>query len=375
MASILICLLLLSVAQRIVFALGSLSKRRRPFTTEELPAVQVLVAAHNEEASLPRFLEALDHLDYDPARLSFVLVSDGSTDATVALMEDWCLRRDRAVVIATAHHSGKAAALQTAWENAPGAELTVLYDADVRPNAMRLMAREFSDPSVGAVTGPVLPSNFGANMVARYASLELWVFHQVIQAARDRLGLNPPAVGANSAYRSAALRDIGGFPRHPTCAEDIETCFAIQRRAWRTRFCADACVATEVPQTTAEFWAQRKRWTRGLYQAIWRAPSLSAAFIAMGYADRLIFLAVTGAAALGFVSWGWPPVYFLGPALNVWLALARVRVPSKIRSLCGAVPMFGVDLGVTFYGMLMSLGSLRFRPASRWTRASSRRAT
>jgi cellulose synthase/poly-beta-1,6-N-acetylglucosamine synthase-like glycosyltransferase len=371
MAPILICLLLLTLAQRICFALASLSKRGRPLASGEPPSIQVLVAARNEEASLPRFLEALDHLDYDPARLSFVLVSDGSTDATVALMEDWCRRHDRAVVIALANHSGKAAALQAAWERAPGAELTALYDADAQPapNALRFLAQEFVDSSVGAATGPVLPSNLDVNMVTRYASVELWVFHQVIQAARDRLGLDPPTVGANSMYRSAALQGIGGFPQYETFSEDIEVYFAMQRRAWRTRFCIDACVTTEVPQTILGFWAQRERWTRGLYQAIRRAPRLSAVLIAMGYADRVIFLAVAGAAAWGSISWLWPALYFLGPALNIWLALGRAGVPSKVRFLCGTVPMFAVDLGVTLYGTLKSLHSSRFHPTLRWKKS------
>lgn len=115
---------------------------------------------------------------------------------------------------------GKSAALRRAWENAPGAELTVLFDADVlpAPDGLAKLAAEFSDAKLGAVSGAVEPLNFDPAFAAGYAACELWVFHQVIQTARDRLGLNPPAIGAHRAFRTSALSELpalspaGGFP-------------------------------------------------------------------------------------------------------------------------------------------------------------------
>jgi cellulose synthase/poly-beta-1,6-N-acetylglucosamine synthase-like glycosyltransferase len=368
LSRILIALLLLSLAQRILFALACLLSRRRSTASGRLPEVQILVAARNEEAALPRLLESLDRIDYDPEKLSFVLTSDGSTDRTASLMAAWCSQRPRATAIPLSHHVGKASALQTAFKQAPGAELTAIYDADTQPapNALRVLAEAFADLRVGAATGPVAPSNPAVNMVTRYAALELWVFHQVTQAARDFLSLNPPVIGAQSVYRTAALAGIGGFPQNTGLSEDIETSFALQERGWRTTFRREAVVKTDVPETIGDYCRQRQRWTRGLQQAVWRAPGPSAVFAATGYLDRLVFLCLAVAVAIGAVSWWLPTLYFLGPALNVGLALRCARVPSGFIFFLNCLPMFAVDLGVTVSGTVMSLNPLALNRHTRW---------
>ena len=377
MAEALIALLFVSLTQRLVFSLACLFERRPPDLQAELPTVQVLVAAHDEEAMLPRFLESLNRLDYDPGKLSFVFVSDGSSDATPSLLDAWCRRRGDAVAIQLPQRSGKAAALQAAWNHARGAELTALYDADVQPSpqALRVLAREFADSSVGAATGAVIPSNPDVSMISRYAALELYVFHLVNQAARDRLGMNPHAVGAQSVYRTTALAALGGFPQREALSEDVETSFAIMKNGWRTRFQRNAVVTTDVPSRLADFWLQRERWTCGLYQAMWRAPGLAGIAAAMGYIDRFLFLGLVVAAVLGDASWFWPLVYFVGPALNIVLAVHRASLAfhraggrSKILVMVNALPMFAVDLGVTIFGTLMSLKPSSPSARVRWKR-------
>jgi len=123
----------------------------------------------------------------------------------------------------------------------------------------------------------VIPINAETGIVSRYAALELLVFHHVIQAARDRLGLNPPAIGANSMFRTSALHGIGGFPQN-VLSEDVQTSFLLFQRSWRSRFQARAAVHTTVPCTLAQFWRQRQRWTQGLHQAVSKARGLSAFF-------------------------------------------------------------------------------------------------
>ena len=68
------------------YAIGSL--RRRPARAAgELPAVTVIVAAHNEEQVIERRIENLRALDYPADRLEIIVSSDASTDATEQLAE------------------------------------------------------------------------------------------------------------------------------------------------------------------------------------------------------------------------------------------------------------------------------------------------
>ena len=360
MAAILIALLCCSLIQRIVFTLASLIPRPRRPPMGDLPSIQVFVAARDEEAALPALLGSLERLDYFPEKLSFCLVSDGSVDSTAELFESWCRERPNRRTIRLDRAGGKAAALKTAWEASTGSELTALYDADVQPaaSALRRLAEEFSDARVGAAAGAVMPSNSQVNSIARYAALELYVFHQVIQRARHRLGLNPPTVGANCVYRTAALAEIGGFPQDEL-SEDVATSFDLIARGWRTSFRPDAVVTTNVPTTLDQFWRQRQRWTRGLSRAAGRAPGLSALLVASGYADRLVFLAALVAALSGSLSWFWPFLYFAGPGLNICIALQRAHVSGGILLFVGCLPMFALDVCTTLSGTLASLWASR----------------
>jgi 1,2-diacylglycerol 3-beta-glucosyltransferase len=360
MAALLIGVLCVFVAQRFAFVLAAHLPVRPRVDHAETPSVKVVVAAHNEESTLPVLLRHLDRLDYPPDKLSFVLLSDGSLDRTAAIMSSWCARRERASCLALAQQCGKAAALQQAWQRGPEAELIAVYDADVapRPDCLRILAREFANGSLGAASGSCRPPGKLAGPVARYAALELWVYQMVNQAGRDRLGLNPPVIGANAVYRTAALREIGGFPQGAT-SEDVEASFALTNRGWKTRFLPEATVETAVCETPAGFWRQRLRWTRGLHQAQRHARSLQSLSVMTGYLDRLVFLAAILAALLGRISWFWPALYLSGPLLAVWAGLHRVGQPHKTAYVLGSLPMFLFDLFVTAAATLASLARLR----------------
>jgi cellulose synthase/poly-beta-1,6-N-acetylglucosamine synthase-like glycosyltransferase len=365
-ATALIVLVCLSVLRRIALTVASLLSPRRAPPPDEQPTVRVLVAAHDEGSTLPGLLDCLDVLLYPADRLSFVLVNDGSRDCTPSVLNAWCAKRSRARVIHLQDNVGKAVALEIARQSGQPAELTAVYDADVRPEADALtkLAEQFVDPRMGAAGGSRLPSNANTNLVSRYAGLELYVFDLVIQAARQRLGWNPPAIGANCMYRSVALDQIGGFPPG-AISEDLETSFALLHRGWRTSHRSDAVVTTPVPTTLRGFWRQRQRWTRGMYKAGWRARRLSAVPVAAGYADRLILLAAFVAALLGTISFFWPLLYLLGPCLAILIALRRSGEPVWVWFILACPPMFVVDVSSTLVGTVASLR----KATARWVTA------
>jgi cellulose synthase/poly-beta-1,6-N-acetylglucosamine synthase-like glycosyltransferase len=359
-SALLVGVLCLFVAQRFALIAASLLPPRAREEQGEIPSVTVVVAACNEQASLSELLGRLDRLDYPREKLSFVLVSDGSTDRTAALMSSWCEGRERSSCVDLPRQAGKAAALQLAWERGADTDLIAVYDADAAPRSdcLRILAREFAVGRLGAASGSCRPRGRPSGMVARYASLELWVYQLVNLSGRDRLGLDPPVVGANAVYRTAALREIGGFPPEAV-SEDIEVSLALTNLGWRTRFLQGAVVETHICETLAGFWAQRLRWTRGLHQARRHARSLQSLSVLTGYLDRLVFLAAILAAWLGWISWLWPALYVSGPVLAIWVALGRVGQPHKAAFLLGSLPMFPVDLVATAASTLASLGRMR----------------
>src|SRR5580693_5918717 len=70
--------------------------------------VSVIVAVHNGEALIRKKLNTLLGLDYPPELVDIIVVSDGSTDSTEAIVREFNSRR---VTLLTVRHGGKAAAL------------------------------------------------------------------------------------------------------------------------------------------------------------------------------------------------------------------------------------------------------------------------
>lgn len=131
----------------------------RPVHTAPVtPAITVLIAAHNEERYIADKIESCLHLAYPPERLNLIVVSDGSTDRTAAIVEAYVARYpDRVTLIDLPTRCGKAHALNVAAARASG-EILLLADARQRfdPLVARALAQNFADAEVGAVSGELL---------------------------------------------------------------------------------------------------------------------------------------------------------------------------------------------------------------------------
>jgi glycosyltransferase involved in cell wall biosynthesis len=88
--------------------------------------VSFLIPAHDEERTIGEVLERIDALDLDA---EVVVVDDGSTDGTAAIVERWAAEHESVVLIRQANR-GKGAALRAALPHATG-EIVVIQDADM----------------------------------------------------------------------------------------------------------------------------------------------------------------------------------------------------------------------------------------------------
>src|SRR2546427_6023194 len=77
-------------------ALALFCRRRRP-EPGCLPTLSILIAAHNEEAGIEKKLEQTLTLDYPPDKMEILVLSDGSTDRTDAIVESFADPRVRLV--------------------------------------------------------------------------------------------------------------------------------------------------------------------------------------------------------------------------------------------------------------------------------------
>jgi biofilm PGA synthesis N-glycosyltransferase PgaC len=78
------------------------------------------------------------------------------------------------------------------------------------------------------------------------------------------------AQGAFSLYERDIVRAAGGWP--DGVGEDIVLTWALLAAGHRVGHAEDACLFTTAPRTLAQFMRQRRRWSRGMLEAIRRHP-------------------------------------------------------------------------------------------------------
>ncbi len=117
-----------------------------------VPRVTLIVAAYNEEKCIRSRVENCFSLDYPVEQLEMIIVSDGSTDATPAIVKEYEQRG--IVALFSPPRRGKTSALNRAVARATG-DILVFSDANsmFRQDAIRKLVANFADRTIGGVSG------------------------------------------------------------------------------------------------------------------------------------------------------------------------------------------------------------------------------
>lgn len=374
-ADVLIGILVLFSVRRLLWVVASWLRRRTPTETGRWPEVLIAVAFRNERDSLPRLLSSLDVLNYDTERLSICLVDDASTDAGTSLAVVWARERANVRLIILDENVGKAEALNRALASAAGKpEVMVVYDADQCPcpDSLRRLIEPFADSRTEAVCGYRRPVYRKLNAIVAYACLETWTHQLVNLSAKEALGLDPPTMGGNCAYRRSAVERIGGLPAG-SISEDIEVSLALASSGGRTRFVRDAVADHAVADSFRHYLNQRLRWSRGLMASRRHVRGLEAAFVAAGYLDRVVLLLVAACILGGYLSPWWLLVYFVPAFAAVVTAVVKAR--PELRLVCTVFAMlplmFVVDVFVSVSAVFHGVTGRRIRWMDRRSAGSS----
>jgi cellulose synthase/poly-beta-1,6-N-acetylglucosamine synthase-like glycosyltransferase len=201
---------------------------RPPAGDDILPAVSIVVVAHDEGLRVRGRLENLLSLDYPRARLEIVLGSDGSTDDTVDQAR--AFEKDGVLVAAFPERRGKAAVIDDLVPSCRGA-IVVLADTRQRfePGALRRLVRSFADPEVGAVSGALVLDR-GAAGAPIGAGVGFYWRHE--SALRRAESLVDSTVGATGAFYAIRRRLFAPIPRD-TILDDVLIPMRIVRRGYR----------------------------------------------------------------------------------------------------------------------------------------------
>lgn len=128
------------------------ARLNREVFDDEWPLVSISIAAYNEEAQIRELIKSLLAIDYPRARLQVLIVSDGSTDGTDAIIEEYA--DDGIELLRVPERGGKTKAENAASELLRG-EFIVNTDASTRilPGSLKPLVAAMRDPRVGVASG------------------------------------------------------------------------------------------------------------------------------------------------------------------------------------------------------------------------------
>jgi len=264
-----------------------LAARIRPRAVKKAditPFVSVVVACHNEAANIGSKISNLLESDYPPERLEIVVVSDGSTDLTRAVVEAHA--SDRLRLIAYAPQRGKADALNLGVAITKG-DIIVFADArqQFERSAIRELARNFAEETVGAVSGE-LTLKAGPSLVEAVGLY--WRYEKSIRRSE---GLACSVIGATGAIY--AIRRELWKPLPPaTILDDVFTPMQIAMVGRRVVF-DESARAYDTVAPSREF-ARKVRTLTGNYQLCQLMPRLllpTSLLILRFYSHKLLRLA------------------------------------------------------------------------------------
>ena len=237
--------------------------------------VSVVIAAYNEEALIgSRVRELARLLAGLPAGGEVIVVSDGSTDKTVAVaqtaaneaeFETGSVVRCRVVELPT--NVGKAAALNAGWA---AASHTLLVFADARqtwaPDAIERIMENFADPTVGAVSGDLVVES-ALGVMAGFGMY--WRFEKWLRRTESRFDSLVSVTGSICAVRRELFRPIP----NGTILDDVYWPLLVAMGGHRVVHDERAHAFDRLPVRVRDEFRRKVRTLCGNFQLLTRLPS------------------------------------------------------------------------------------------------------
>jgi len=326
----------------VISALGRL--RPRPHRRAAIrPRVTLIIAAYNEEAVIREKIANSLAQTYPSELLDTVVVSDGSTDSTPAIVEEY--QAEGVVSLFQPARLGKAAAVQRAVQETEG-EILVFSDANsmYTPDTIANLIRNFADPEVGCVAGEKRIRSDDGSSAAGEAGL-YWRYESYLKRMDSTVNSVVGAAGEIFAVR----RSLFQAAEPDSIIEDFIMSMRIAAAGHRVIYEPEAISIEEAPASVADEFERRARISAGGFQSMVRLRGL---FLSRRW------LLVYQYLSHRMLRWGLVP--FLLPLLLVSnVALAREPLYRGLLALQGGL------LGLAGVGWL---SELQGRPSPRVAR-------
>jgi glycosyltransferase involved in cell wall biosynthesis len=230
----------------------------------------VVVPTYNRAADLRECLEALRAQTLDPGSFEVIVVDDGSTDETAAVVGELATTGRLDLRYLKHRNQGPAAARNLGIQEAR-AEVIAFTDDDCLPDPEwlgRLLAALPDDPKCAGVGGRVVRR--------RDTVISRFIDHIGSLRHGQRGGLVEYLVTANALYRKAVLRRVGGFERSIEWpgGEDNDLSDRVRLKGYHFVLTDDAVIRHRHHDEVRGLYRMASRYGRGLAarQRLGRVP-------------------------------------------------------------------------------------------------------
>jgi peptidoglycan-N-acetylglucosamine deacetylase len=150
----------------------------------------------------------------------------------------------------------------------------------IAADAISKLLPHFEDERIGAVAGNAKVGN-RVNLWTRWQALEYITSQNFERRALDLFHVVTVVPGAIGAWRTAAVKQAGGYPVD-TVAEDADLTMSLLEQGLRVVYEDRSLAFTEAPINAKGLMRQRFRWSFGTLQAVWKHRAAFTKNAAMG---------------------------------------------------------------------------------------------
>lgn len=233
----------------------SVFKGKKPFVTIQIPV-------YNDDIA-KECVAYCKKMDYPKDKYE-ILIIDDSTDIKIA---QGLKKLSDGSFIKYIHRNNrdgfKPGALKNAMKMTKG-EIIIIFDSDWKPEPdfiNKVITPIVENPDVAIVQAKQTFTNSEKNLVTRFASHLLMIYHSVIMPINNRVN-TVFFCGTAGAIRRDVLDEVGGWNAH-SITEDADLSVKILSKGYRNVYLS-LPVKSEVPETIEGFIKQQMRWCYGM---------------------------------------------------------------------------------------------------------------
>ena len=217
------------------------------------PRVSILIAAYNEEAHIGQKLAETLALEYPLEKMEILVVSDGSTDHTDAIVAHCTDPRVKLLRIEA--RKGKTNAQNEGVKQCSG-EVIVFSDATAvyHPKAIQYLACQYEDPRIGAVSGRYQYFDPKGESPTGLGSIAFWNYENMLKKLQSRISTLTGCSGCIYSVRKSVYTPLPAA----ACSDLVEPLHVV-RKGYRVMFEDRALAHEETTKSSKEEFVMRVR--------------------------------------------------------------------------------------------------------------------